>query len=198
MLRLAFVLVAVLAATGAWVLKSRSAGSSFGGYSTAQLDTLERGYRVAMQRPPVRPGVRSVGARDSIDAEISLGFLEEERMRRRLFLGAVAVALLGAIGAALPRRGVPRDRGEEGRLAEALGSPEVLLEGERQKAARLLGVSLDAPPTVIDAALQAQLASRDAGRMVGLAPDLQRLVVEQRVALQRARDLLVSKPGPRT
>lgn len=73
-----------------------------------------------------------------------------------------------------------------------------LLEGERHRAARLLGVTLEAPPAVVDAALAAQPAARDLGRLDGLAPDLRRAVPDRRQALQRARDLLVtgSAGGP--
>lgn len=137
------------------------------------------------------------GARDRglqrMEAALSLELLEAERSRRHLFLAALAVVLLGALGAVLPGRGgSPASRGEERRLASALGDPARLLEGERHNAARLLGVSLDAPPAVVDAALSAQLAAHDLGRMDGLAPDLRRIVLDQRQALQRARDLLVT------
>lgn len=191
MRRLVFVALAVLAAGGAWWLKRQGTASSFGAYSDAQLETLEWGYRSAMHPPPV-PGTTAVSRRESaMDAEISLGLLDAERSRRRAFLCAAAVAVLAAIGALLPRRGSRRTRGEEGRLTRVMGDPAVLLEGERNKAAKLLGVTLEAPPAVVDAALAAQLASHDLGRLDGLAPDLRRIVLEQREALRKARDLLV-------
>ena len=56
------------------------------------------------------------------------------------------------------------------------------LEGERHKAARLLGVSPEAPAAVVEAALAAQLAAHDPGKLNGLAPDL-----------RRARDFLLGK-----
>jgi hypothetical protein len=109
----------------------------------------------------------------------------------RVALALAAVALLGAF--LVKRDWLRRPRSDEARFLTAVGSPEVVLEGERQKAAKLLGVTVDAPPTVVEAALGAQLASRDPERMVGLAPDLRRLAVEQREALLRARDLLVGR-----
>ncbi len=53
------------------------------------------------------------------------------------------------------------------------------------------GVAVNAPASVIEAALEAQLRERDVARLDGLAPDLQRMMLEQREALIRARDLLV-------
>ena len=75
----------------------------------------------------------------------------------------------------------------------AMGDPALVLEGERHRAARLLGVSLDAAPAVVEAALAAQLAAHDPGKLDGLAPDLRRLVLDRRGALQRARDLLLRR-----
>jgi hypothetical protein len=76
-----------------------------------------------------------------------------------------------------------------------VGSPAVLREGARQKAASLLGVAPDAPPAVIDAALQAQLQQRDPARLTGLAQELQDQALRQREELVRARDLLLHQPG---
>jgi len=193
MRRLVFVALAVLAAGGAWWLRRQGTGSSFGAYTGAQLDTLEAGYRAAMHAPPAPPTSTLVRADAALDAEISLGLLEAERHRRRALLGAISLALLAALGALLPRRGgSSAGRSEERRLAQAMGDPAALLEGERHKAAKLLGVTVEAPPAVVDAALAAQLAARDLGRLDGLAPDLRDIVLEQRQALQRARDLLVA------
>ena len=91
----------------------------------------------------------------------------------------------------MPRLGTSHD--EDSRLVAAVGDPAVLREGARQKAAALLGVAPDAPPAVIEAALQAQLQQRDPSLLVGLAPDLKQLVMEQREELTRARDLLLKK-----
>jgi hypothetical protein len=156
MRRLFFVAVALLAVgLGAW-LRAQGTASSFGPYTGAQLDTLEAGYRAAMQAPPA-PGVgpRVLAAQEaSVDAEVSLGLLHAERQRRRALLGVLAVAILATLGALLPRRGGPASsRDEELRLARAMGSPTALLDGERHRAARLLGVALEAPPAVVDAAL---------------------------------------------
>ena len=199
MRRLFFVAVVLLSAgAGGW-LRHQGSASSFGPYTGAQLDTLEAGYRAAMPVPPL-PGVgpRALAAREaSIDAEVSLGLLEAERHRRKALLGVLAVAVLGTLGALIPRRGGPAASGdEERRLARAMGSPTVLLEGERHRAAKLLGVALEAPPAVIDAALAAQLAAHDLGHVDGLAPDLRKMMLEQRESLRRARDLLVTGSAP--
>ncbi len=149
-----------------------------------------------MQVPPLPGGgPRALAAREaSIDAEVSLGLLEAERHRRKALLGVLAVAVLATLGALIPRRGGPAASGdEERRLARAMGSPTALLEGERHRAAKLLGVALEAPPAVIDAALAAQLAAHDLGRVDGLAPDLRKMMLEQRESLRRARDLLVTR-----
>ena len=198
MRRLVFVALAVLAAGGAWWLRRQGTGSSFGAYTGAQLDTLEAGYRAAMHAPPAPPTSTLVRADAALDAEISLGLLEAERHRRRALLGAISLALLATLGALLPRRGgSSAGRSEERRLAQAMGDPAALLEGERHKAAKLLGVTVQAPPAVVDAALAAQLAARDLSRLDGLAPDLRHIVLQQRQALQRARDLLVTGAAPR-
>ena len=73
-----------------------------------------------------------------------------------------------------------------------------LLEGERDKAARLLGVTPEAPPAVVDAALAAQLAAHDLGRLDGIAPEVRRLLLDQRESLKRARELLVRGTARRT
>jgi len=46
---------------------------------------------------------------------------------------------------------------------------------------------------VVEAALSAQLAAHDPGKLNGLAPDLRRVVLERREALRRARDFLLGK-----
>lgn len=203
MRRLLFLAVAIVAAGSAAWLRSQGKASSFGPYSDAQLDTLEAGYRAAMRAPPPPPGsgTRAALARReaSIDADVSLGLLETERHRRKALLGALVVAVLAMVGALLPRRGGAGKTGdEERRLARAMGDPAALLEGERHRAAKLLGINLDAPPAVVDAALAAQLASHDLARLDGLAPDLRRMVLEQREALQRARDLLLTGSASRS
>ncbi|MGZ6139919.1 MAG: hypothetical protein ACXWLA_04555, partial [Myxococcaceae bacterium] len=117
MRRLFFVAVALLAAGGGAWLRSQGNASSFGPYTGAQLDTLEAGYRAAMQAPPA-PGVgpRALAAREaSIDAEVSLRLLDAERHRRKALLGALAVAILATRGALLPRRGGPAASADEER-----------------------------------------------------------------------------------
>jgi len=196
MRRLVFAALAVVAAGGAFWLREKSAASSFAAYTGAQLDTLEAGYRAVIRAPPA-PGSLASHRDASLDAELSLERLQTERHRRLALRGLAMVAILAVVGALLPRRGggARRDRGEDARLRKAMGDPAALLEGERNKAARLLGVTLEAPPAVVDAALAAQLAAHDLARMDGIAPEVKRLLVDQRQALQRARDLLVRGSG---
>lgn len=196
MRRIVFAALAVVAAGGAFWLREKSSATSFAAYSNAQLDTLEAGYRAVSRAPPAQ-GTAASRLDAALDAELSLEKLLIERHRRLALRGLAVVALLAVAGVLLPRRGgARRDRGEDARLRKAMGDPAVLLEGERHKAARLLGVALEAPPAVVDAALDAQLAAHDLGRLDGIAPDLRRLLLDQRQALERARDLLVRGGGP--
>lgn len=192
MRRLVFAALAVLTAGGAIWLREQSSRSSFSSYSDSQLDTLEAGYRAVTRTPPA-PGSTATSRRDAaLDAELSLERLQTERHRRIALRSLAMVSLLAAVGALLAGRGrARRDRGEEARLRVAMGDPVALLEGERDKAARLLGVRPEAPPAVVDAALAAQLAAHDLGRLDGIAPEVRRLLLDQRESLQRARDLLV-------
>lgn len=192
MRRIAFLLLAVLAGGTAWWLRREGPRSSFSAYSDTQLDTLEKAYRSA-SKAPVGPGPDLDARREAaLDAQLSLERLQQERFRRRAFLGSEAIGILAVLGVLLPRRGGGKvSRKDERRLADALGDPAVLLEAERRKAASLLGVSVEAPPEVIDAALAAKLAAREPDRLEGLDPGLRQVVLEQRQALQRARDLLV-------
>jgi len=196
MRRFVFAALAVVTAGGAFWLREKSSESSFSAYTEAQLDTLEAGYRAVTRAPPGQGNLAS--RRDAaLDAELSLERLQTERHRRLALRGMVMVALLAVVGVVLPRRGgARRDRGEDARLRKAMGDPAALLEGERHKAARLLGVTLEAPPPVVDAALAAQLAAHDPGRIDGIAPEVRRMLTDQRQALQRARDLLVRGADP--
>jgi hypothetical protein len=209
--RLALPVLALVAGAGAWYLTAAAKSSPYGSYSTDQLRTLERGYESVVVNAPVsgadrisvaasspaqkRLQDRSERAQDAaMDARASLSLIHDERRRRMLSQGALALAGLAAIGTLLIRgRAGFRDRSEEMRLTKTMGSPTLLLEGERHKAARLLGVSLDAPSNVVEAAFNAQVAARDPSRMDGLAPDLRRLAREQRDSLARARDLLLGR-----
>jgi len=191
MRRLVFAALAVLTAGGAIWLREKSSASSFSSYSDGQLDTIEAGYRRATRAPPAAATVAA--RRDAaLDAELSLEQLQTERYRRTALRSLAAVTLLAIVGALLSgRRRTQRGSKEDRRLRKALGAPAALLEGERNKAARLLGVMPEAPPAVVDAALAAQLAAHDLGRLDGIAPEVRRLLLDQREALQRARDLLV-------
>ena len=190
MRRLVFAALAVLTAGGAIYLREKSSASSFSSYSDAQLDTLEANYAAVMR---AGAAASTTSRRDAaLDAELSLERLQTERYRRIALRSLVLVALLSVAGAVLAGRRRPRrDREEESRLRDAMGDPAALLEGERNKAARLLGVTPEAPPAVVDAALAAQLAAHDVGRLDGIAPEVRRLLLDQRESLQRARDLLV-------
>jgi hypothetical protein len=164
------------------------AKNSFSAYSRAQLDMLE--HELTQQRP-------NPEQRESLASNQEL--LQEERRRRLFFYASLGVAGLATVAAFFVRgssSATPSLRGsrdEDSRLLAAMGDPAVLREGARQKAAALLGVSPEAPPTVIEAALQAQLQQRDPARMEGLAPDLKKLVLQQREELVRARDLLLNR-----
>jgi hypothetical protein len=193
-MRWLLIMVAVGAAGTAGYL-STFAKNSFSDYSNEQLDLLERelSHELGQGR-----GVR----REQLAANQQL--LLEERQRRFRFYLALGLAGITSVAATLLRGGssTPRLRGskdEDVRLLAAIGDPAVLREGARQKAAALLGVSPEAPPAVIEAALQAHLQQRDLSRMDGLAPDLQKLALQQREELIRARDLLLnaapSKPS---
>ena len=191
MRRLAFAALAVVTAGGAFWLREKSSASSFSSYSDAQLDTLEAGYRAVMRTPPA-PASTAARRDAAIDAELSLEQLQTERYRRTALRSLAVVTLLAVAGALLSGRRRKRpDRAEERRLRKVMGDPAALLEGERNKAARLLGVAPEAPPAVVDAALAAQLAAHDLGRLDGIAPEVRRLLLDQRESLKRARDLLV-------
>ena len=194
MRRFVFAALAVVTAGGAFYLREQSGRTSFGAYSEAQLDTLESTYRAVSQAPPTQ-GTLAARQEAALDAQLSLESLQTERYRRRALRALLIVALLAVVGALMPRRGGSRsDRGEDERLQKAMGDPAVLLEGERHKAARLLGVTPEAPAAVIDAALAAQLAAHDPRRVDGIAPEVRRMMLDQREALKRARDLLVRPP----
>ena len=131
----------------------------------------------------------------SEDQLFSQDLLETEKRRRVVFPVLIVGAVLAAIGAYLSRAARESFAGttteESARFAASIGDPAIVLEGARNKAAALLGVQLNAPAAVIEAALAAQLASRDPNRLEGIAPDLKAMVLAQCDALIKARDLLL-------
>ncbi|MBN1209148.1 MAG: hypothetical protein JXB05_30100 [Myxococcaceae bacterium] len=199
-MRWLLIMLAVGAAGTAGYLGT-AAKNSFSGYSREQLELLER--ELAQLEPERGGDKRSSKASGRQDAQQELlqgnrQLLQEERQRRLYFPLALGVAGLAAVAAFLVRGGSSTAslRGsshEEARLLAAMGDPAVLREGARHKAAALLGVSPDAPPAVIEAALQAQLQQRDPSQLHGLSQDLKQLVLQQREELVRARDLLLNK-----
>jgi hypothetical protein len=203
-MRWLLILIAVGAAGTAGYLGTL-AKTSYSGYSREQLDMLERELSQELQQTR-NEGSRTQKALDRLaEAEERIRdgqqLIQQERQRRMLFYASVGVAGLAVLAAFFVRGGgasAPDLRGsgeEDARLLAAMGDPAVLREGARQKAAALLGVSPDAPPAVIEAAFQAQLQQRDPARAEGLPKDLQRLVLQQREELARARELLLGKQG---
>lgn len=184
---LALLLVVASGSAAAWVWKLGR--NSFSGFSDHKLAVLGVAY---LEQVPTGPAGVS-------DAEVSLSLLKDEQRRRMLQLPITVAAVISVVllGWSLLRRDGRSTSGggsdEERRLQAQFGSPELLEAGARNKAAELLGCHLQAPPEVIIAAYEAQLRLRDASRMDGLAPDLQRLAIQQREALTRARDLLLKK-----
>jgi len=189
-----FAALAVVAAGGAFHLRERSSESSFSAYTDSQLATLAEAYRAVMRSPPMSGMTRAAQQDRALDAELSLGNLEAEKHRRLAVQGLAGVAFLSVVAALLPRsRRVRRDRGEDTRLRERFGDPSLVLEAQKREAARLLGVARDAPREVIEAALAAQLAMHDARPLEGIHSEMRQVAVERRQALQRARDLLVGE-----
>ena len=78
-------------------------------------------------------------------------------------------------------------------LSSSKTSPGDPFTAQKREAARLLGVARDAPREVIEAALAAQLAMHDARPLDGLHSEMRQVAVDRRQALQRARNLLVGE-----
>jgi hypothetical protein len=178
-------LVLALGAAAATGYLETQGRTSYSGYSDLQLAMLEQELGQQMRKQG-----------RVAEHLVTEQFLQDERQRRaraRLALAVTGGLGLAALGAFLLRglgawRAHRATRREEAQGRQALGgSPQ----DARARAAALLGVSPQAPATVIEAALQAQLRERDVSRLDGLAPDLQRMMLEQREELIRARDLLL-------
>ncbi len=182
-------LVLALCTAGAAFYLRTQGRSSYSGYSDAQLTALEAELGQQMKKR----------GREA-DGIFTEQLLQQERERRAtvrlVFNGAGALGLATVGAFLLHGLGVWRERraarGEQARerkvVHQGFGNNA---EEARKQAAALLGVAVNAPATVIEAALQAHLRERDVARMDGLAPDLQRMMLEQREALIRARDLLI-------
>ncbi len=156
-----------VAALAAEIYLWRGFRTSYSGFSGEQIERFERAHRA---KGP-----------DDFEARFGLERIDLERRRRAglwLVGGAAFVCALGAY--LVPSRRRTASRGEEERFQAAFGDAGVLIEGSRQKAAQLLGVTPNAPAAVLDAALQAQLAA--------LGPSDPR-----REALQRAHALLLQR-----
>jgi hypothetical protein len=161
--------------------------TSYAGFSAEKVEMMENEFRALAETADQDTRLR---------AQVELELIAQERRRPLLMYGAGAAGVLLLAAGFFVRAGRTRStRHEEDRLSAALGSPEVTLEGARNKAAALLGVAPNAPPAVIEAALRAQLEARDLSRLPGLAPDLQRLAKTQHEELIRARDLLLRSSG---
>jgi hypothetical protein len=181
--------LALVAAATAGYLETQTR-TSYSGYSEEQLAALEQ----ELGQHTKKKGREA----DSIFIEQRL---QEEHQRRAnvrlamsvaggLGLAAVASFLLSGLSALRARRDARR---EQQTMSKAYGGFGSSSEEAREKAAALLGVSVNAPPAVIEAALEAHLKERDLSRMDGLAPDLQQMMMEQREALVRARNLLIGR-----
>lgn len=190
-MRLLLFIVALLAAGAAGWLGTLGR-TPYTPHSAAQLDQLEAEHARLL---------REASGPDAAVHQLSLQLIEAER--RRVLLLGVAIGVAGlAFVVALRLPGSLRPLGraslsdEESRLLASVGNPEVAHQGARNKAAELLGVSLQASPSEIEAAVQARLAERDPARLHGLAPDLRRLASQQREDILRAGNLLLGRAAP--
>jgi hypothetical protein len=183
-MRVLMFLVAILAAGYAGYLATLGK-TSYAVYSEAQLTQLEAEHQRLLSR--------SKG--DAADEQLlSLALVREERQRRLLLYGSAgASALAFVIALVLRSRSRSFSADEDSRFRQSVGDPELSREGARYKAAELLGVRPDAPPAVIQAALQIQLAERDPADMTGLDPHLKQAALQRREALIRAGDLLLGR-----
>lgn len=184
-MRVLMFLVAIIAAGYAGYLATIGK-TSYAVYSEAQLTQLEAEHQRLLSRSQ---------AGDAADEQLlSLALVREERQRRLLLYGSAgASALAFVIALVLRSRSRSFSGDEEGRFRQSVGDPELSREGARHKAAELLGVRPDAPPAVIQAALQIQLAERDPADMAGHDPHLKQAALQRREALIRAGDLLLGR-----
>lgn len=194
-MRTLLVLVALLAG-GYAGYRELGAKTSYAAHSPAQLDELE----AELQRQLLK------ASGDAFDThQLSLTMLRQERSRRfevQAALGVAGLSFVSALGLTLVTRIRGRRRAdtssgtgdEEPRdTPEPIGHYRSAGKAARAQAAALLGVRMDAPRAVIEAALQAQLAEKDPAQLHGMDPELRRRVLQQREALVQAANLLLGR-----
>ncbi len=173
-----------LATLAGWGYQFGPARTSYSAYSESQLALLRQEAMAPVQG-------------DRVESDITLGMLDDEQRRRLLVLWGLPLALVLGVAAWFAPRShfsFGRNKNEEARLAAHLGNASAEMAAERrQAAATLLGVTPNAPASVIEAAFQAQLKERDRSRYDGVAVDLVRVAEEQREQLRRARDYLLQR-----
>ena len=177
----------VAAGWTAWVFTGMK--TSYAGLSEDQLTTLENDFSYVSHQKDHDAAQ---------EAEISRSIIADERRRRSLELpsiGATAGVLVRAVLLSFVG-GKRKLTDEEQRFLATLGNPNELAAA-RHKAAAALGVTVDAPPQVIEAAFDAQLKLHDTGRMDGLSPQLREVAQRKIDELEQAKNLLLrSKSAP--
>lgn len=177
-----------LAALGTWAYFLVGRVDSLATYDEPKLAALQQEADRVMAS-------EQMGTSSWLDADVARTLVARERMRRRVLWTGLPVASALAIAALFaPKRAARprRDLKEEARLSEFLGGQSGELAAEaRKSAAELLGVTLNAPPEVVEAAFQAQMRQRDPSRYDGVAPDLAKIAESQRQQLIQARELLL-------
>lgn len=185
-MRIVLFLVALAAAGYAGYLKFGTP-SLYTSYSPEKLEQLESAYE---QKVNFAKG-------DQLDEDrVSLSLLREERVRREQVKwalgGAGAAFLLALVFTLVGGRGQAREDSRRGEGSGPVAAPGSQVT-TREQAAALLGVHPNAPRTVIEAALQAQLAEREPAQLAGLDPTLRDNVLRQREELRQAGNLLLGR-----
>jgi hypothetical protein len=183
MRRILFLLLLGLSAGSVYV--HTLARTSYSGLSEAQFSMAERELEKLARRKDER----------GLEARVELTFIEDERRRQQLAWALpAATALVGLLTLVLSVAGRRRRLSdEEVRLLGATGGEDFGTLVRKRQAADMLGVSPSAPSVVVEAALQALLASREPAQLQGLRPDLRDTLLAQREDLIRARDVLLGE-----